>query len=235
MDEQSMNTGLPKKRIEALTDTFLKKEPRPASELLDTEKLEVNAKKTYLVERTLDSYRLHTKVRLSHGAGDWWVFNPHWNLNQVFQEKLLKAIFSIRPERTESLLVGDLSFYLGRDLDMSFKATSGARKFQYRGAESIRGKGLIPEDSVWKINPNGWYSATKGIEGMFYHITPDPYTNGLITRAELGIHRDANIPGSAGCIVLLDSDDFDRRFVPYMARQVRKYGKSLIPLEVKYL
>lgn len=223
------------KRVEALTDTFLKKEPRQASELLDTEKVLVSPKKIYLVEKVLDTYRLHTKVKLSHNAGEWWLFNPHWNLNQLSQEKLLKAVFSIKPNQSESLLVGDLRFYLGSDLDASFKATSGARRFQYRGAESIRGRGLIPEDTIWKINPNGYWSKTVGIEGMFYHITPDPYNKGLITRAELGIHRDANVPGSAGCIVLLDSDDFNRRFVPYMARQVREYGKSLIPLEVKYL
>lgn len=232
--EESMSNANTK-RIEALTETFLKKLPRQASELLDSEKVFVPIRKAYLVEKVLDTYRLHTKVRLSHNAGDWWLFNPHWNLNQLSQERLLKAIFSIRPQPSESLLVGDLKFYLGSDLDMSFKATSGARRFQYRGAESIRGRGLIPEDTIWKINPNGWWSNTAGIEGMFYPITPDPYKKGLITRAELGVHRDANIPGSAGCIVLLDSDDFNRRFVPYMARQVREYGKSLIPLEVKYL
>ena len=223
------------KFIQATTDTVLKKEPLQSPLLTNSQKVDVKTGRRYDIDDVLDQEGLHTKIRLKHGAGDWWVFNPHWDMRSLSQDKTLKAIFTIRPVRANFLITGDLEFYLGDSLDISFKATSGAIGFQYREAESIRGKGLIPEGKDWKINPNGWWSNTRGIEGMFYHITPDPYIEGSITRAELGLHRDANVPGSAGCIVILDSDDFNRRLVTYMSKHIRDYSNKLISLEVKYL
>jgi hypothetical protein len=79
-----------------------------------------------------------------------------------------------------------------------------------------------------KISTSGYYLATKGVEGMFYHITPDPFCG----RGELGLHRDANVPGSAGCIVVADSNVFNGKVVPFINGLKNK--QSQIPLSVVY-
>jgi len=54
-----------------------------------------------------------------------------------------------------------------------------------------------PTGAVWRGNP------AVLVEGNFFHITPDLVVSPTgLTRSELGIHFDANFPGSAGCIVL---------------------------------
>jgi predicted metal-dependent RNase len=67
---------------------------------------------------------------------------------------------------------------------------------------------------------------------MFYHITPDPYKGDGFVRAEIGLHRDANAPGSAGCIVVTNSQMFNGTIVPYLAA-LRREQKS-IDLAVEY-
>ncbi len=55
----------------------------------------------------------------------------------------------------------------------------------------------------------------KGVEGNGYPITPfEVKTKDGGTRSDLLIHRDANVPGSMGCIVLSDSEfaDFEKVF-----------------------
>ena len=61
---------------------------------------------------------------------------------------------------------------------------------------------LIPEDS----------RQVKGVEGNFYRILPyEIETKSGGKRSALGIHRDANLPGSMGCIVMnqFNFDDFE--------------------------
>jgi hypothetical protein len=65
---------------------------------------------------------------------------------------------------------------------------------------------------------------------MFYHITrdPDPGTG----RSEFGLHRDANLPDSAGCIVVADSIVFTKKVQPLLAELSRQ--QDFIPLVVNY-
>jgi len=66
-------------RIEAVHVTWLKKEPVPAAELGEKEKVLVPVGKDYAVvaytERPADG---HARVELAAGAGTWFVFEPHW-------------------------------------------------------------------------------------------------------------------------------------------------------------
>ena len=62
---------------------------------------------------------------------------------------------------------------------------------------------------------------TKGVEGSFYQILPfEVPTDGAI-RGDFGIHFDANVPGSLGCIVLTTQRGWDafRRDVQLIAAQ----------------
>jgi hypothetical protein len=66
-------------RIESLQDTFLKKEPVEASSLGESEKVKVPAGKNYtIVWKSGVTEGKHVKISLSHQAGNWYVYVPHW-------------------------------------------------------------------------------------------------------------------------------------------------------------
>jgi hypothetical protein len=72
----------------------------------------------------------------------------------------------------------------------------------------------------------------KGVEGSFYRI----YPNEIITtkgtkRIACGIHKDANLPGSNGCIVM--SAD---RFMSFeiAMKNLKAKGINQLPLQVQY-
>lgn len=207
----------------ATVDTLLKKSPAQGSTLPDDQKVIVPKGKTYKVEKVLDTDGLHSQLQLAHGAGNWWVFNPHFSptndqeasvaVPAVSQE--VTAVFTLDQAKQSSIIYGTLVFYQGTKEILKVVATSGARGFQYAGAHTIRGKGCIPPAKDWKISTAGYWLNTKGVEGMFYHITPDP----RFGRGELGLHRDSNnstSPGSAGCVVLKDSNVFNTKVVPLL-------------------
>jgi hypothetical protein len=102
-------------------------------------------------------------------------------------------------------------------------ATSGLGSFQNVGDWNHPGGGVIP--ATYQLDkPFPWYqvaidpvdlSHVKGVEGRAYPITPfEVTTNKDVERSDLLIHRDANVPGSMGCIVLPTDEypDFERVF-----------------------
>lgn len=73
---------------------------------------------------------------------------------------------------------------------------------------------------------------TKGVEGNFYKINPhEVLTDKGTVRGDFGIHRDANVPGSLGCIVL--TDDRFKNFELEMKKLTQKTILT-IPLFVQY-
>lgn len=202
----------------AIFDTWLKKEPVQASSLSDNQKVFVESNRIYPIDRVLDKHGLHTQVELSYGAGRWWLFTPHWDfLEEEARDQPVRSTFRMTLSKTSRLIEGKLLFYRGGKSLLEVTASSGAPNFQYLGAESVRGRGMIPQSSTWQINTAGYWLNTRGIEGMFYHITPDPFRGKGFVRSELGLHRDANVPGSAGCIVVRDSRIFNESVVPFLA------------------
>lgn len=80
----------------------------------------------------------------------------------------------------------------------------------------------VPEDS----------RHVKGVEGSFYRIYPnDIVTTKNTVRRAIGIHKDANLPGSNGCIVM--SPD---RFISFelAMRELKNKGIKQVPLQVQY-
>jgi hypothetical protein len=209
-------------KITATTPTFLKKKPIQSTELPDSQKVEVEKDKTYPILKISDEREGHRFVELEHSAGSWWIFSNHWKIENEDDKPetpdgqftgIVTATFTMNLKKTRSLVEGLLTFKRGNIKLLEVVATSGAPGFQYEGAWTIKGRGCIPPAKDWKISTNGYYLPTKGIEGQFYHITPDP----RFGRSQLGLHRDSNYdrsPGSAGCIVVIDSDIFNRRVVP---------------------
>jgi hypothetical protein len=130
-------------------------------------------------------------------------------------------IFSMPLDNTSELNRGRLVLYdweqghLGR-----WVATSGLGQYQRIGGWSKQGGGVLP--APYQCNPkfaNYWVdvdlSHVKGVEGSGYAITPFAVrTKEGVQRSDLLIHRDANVPGSMGCIVLVDDEyeDFEKTF-----------------------
>jgi hypothetical protein len=182
--------------IEANRLTYLKRSPQQANILDDNDKVRIAKGKTYWIDERLEVRGLHECLRIS-GSGNqplgiWWVFRPHWDYHESLP---VIARFSLKqPQKgIKDYVWGELSFSDG----FGIQASSGQPGYQYKGAHKIRGLGLIPESEDWGINLPGYHLNTRGIEGHFWHITPDPYMG----RGELGIHKDANFLGT-GCIVV---------------------------------
>jgi hypothetical protein len=65
--------------IEAVKPTLLKKEPKQGVELAEDQKVSVPAGRRYgVVKREEQHDDAHAKVTLASGAGEWYVFEPHW-------------------------------------------------------------------------------------------------------------------------------------------------------------
>jgi hypothetical protein len=128
-------------------------------------------------------------------------------------------IFSMPLDNTPALNNGRLVLYdwerghIGR-----WVATSGLGMYQRIGGWSKQGGGVCP--APYQCNPmfaNYWLqtavldrSGVKGIDGDAYAITPFAVrTKDGVERSDLMIHRDANVPGSMGCIVLPDDEFAD--------------------------
>ncbi len=209
----------------ANADTILKKEPVQGSTLPDDQKVNVPKGTTYGIEQVIKTDGLHSYVELQSGAGSWWIYLPHWDTGTT---GIVTAVFTLEQAHSTELINGSLTFKDDGSQILIVVASSGLPGYQYAGAHTITGKGCIPPANDWKINTNGYYLATQGIEGMFYHITPDP----RFGRSEIGLHRDANVPGSSGCIVVRDSNTFNNQVVPFIDGLANK--QSQITLSVVY-
>lgn len=133
---------------------------------------------------------------------------------------------------SQSLLWGNLKLVYPAAKEINYLATSGCTQWQQPGDEWVRGKGPIPADFNYVIPTTPYHLDTKGIEGDFFHITPDPVNLDGHIRSELGIHFDANVPGSAGCIVLRNKSGWEG-FCDRM-EAIAKSGVKSIPLSVNY-
>jgi hypothetical protein len=149
-------------------------------------------------------------------------------------------IFSMPLDTTPELNRGRLVLYdwdkghIGR-----WVATTGLGQWQKIGGWSKQGGGVIP--APYQCNPgfaNYWVdvapldrAGVRGIDGDAYAITPfEVRTKDGVGRSDLMIHRDANVPGSMGCIVL--SDDEFEDFCAVFNREL--VGHEKIKLWVQY-
>lgn len=221
----------------AVANTILKKEPVQGSTLADNQKVDVSEGKTYGIEKVIKTDGLHSHVELESGAGSWWIFLPHWDTGAAkpvmtpSTTGLVTAVFTLNQAASSHLILGTLTFFEDGKEVLKVTATSGLAGHQNVGDHTQRGKGCLPPANNWKIATSGYFLETPGVEGMFYHITPDPQFG----RSELGLHRDARVPGSSGCIVVKDVGGvniFTTKVVPFVNGLKNKQAQ--IPLSVIY-
>jgi hypothetical protein len=141
-------------------------------------------------------------------------------------------VFTMPLGVSSDLIYGSLRLVYPNKENVDYLATSGCPQWQQLSDQWARGRGPIPAGD-YEIPTKPYWLDTRGIEGYFFHITPDPVSdNKGNTRSELGIHFDANVPGSAGCIVLKNKSGW-QRFCDRM-EAIAKSGIKSIPLSVKY-
>lgn len=66
--------------IKALKDTLLKKKPQDSSSLTENELVKVDSGKKYDVKAIKPVTGNHHFITLSHNAGDWYIYDQHWDL-----------------------------------------------------------------------------------------------------------------------------------------------------------
>ena len=118
-------------------------------------------------------------------------------------------------------------------------ATSGCPGNQGQADQTAKGRGPIPRTDLAQIgsyfvatNPID-LAAVRGVEGDFYVISPGrvDLKSGQI-RGDFGVHFDANVPGSAGCVVLETQEGW-KGFQAQM-KQIAAEGINQIPLFIGY-
>jgi len=144
-----------------------------------------------------------------------------------------QLIFTMPLEISQKLILGNLRLVYPDGQTINYLATSGLPDFQRPTDQWVRGKGPIPQgDFGYSIPTKPYPVDTRGVEGLFFHITPDPVGSGDRIRSELGIHYDANVPGTSGCIGLINWEGwqgFCRRM-----RNIAALGIESVSLKVQY-
>lgn len=121
----------------------------------------------------------------------------------------------------------------------TYRATSGLPGWQAPSDRHARAKGPIPNPeftparlpmfvSTKPLN----YPNVKGIAGNFYSIDPDTIRTTVRSRSGFGLHADKNVPGTAGCVGLTDSLEWQnfQKQIGFLNQQ----GYQKIPLVVTY-
>jgi hypothetical protein len=143
-----------------------------------------------------------------------------------------QLIFTLPLATSKNLILGSLTLHYPDGQIIDYLATSGLPDYQRPGDEWIRGKGPIPGGDAYQIPTEPYWLNTRGVEGFFFHITPDPVGFGDRIRSELGIHWDANVPGTSGCVGLINWEGWEG-FCRRMAN-IASLGIEKVRLKVKY-
>jgi hypothetical protein len=145
---------------------------------------------------------------------------------------MYQLIFTMPLGVSQKLIVGSLKLYYPNGQIIDYVATSGLPDWQRREDQWARARGPLPAGENYEIPTEPYWLDTRGVEGLFFHITPDPTGSGDRIRSELGIHWDANLPGTSGCIGLRNWEGWDA-FCRRMS-QIAALGIKSIPLKVRY-
>lgn len=127
--------------------------------------------------------------------------------------KPTRCEFHMDLEPSSALRAGSLRFFdASGNLVRREPCTSGLPGYQDHDDIWTRGAGPCPPVSGQAIRfSSGYHLKKRGIEGWFFPMLPDPIMrNGAVGRSEIGLHRDANVPGTAGCLgLLLSKAEYD--------------------------
>lgn len=146
--------------------------------------------------------------------------------------------FSMGYDHEQGLDYGLLTLnHLSNGYIQKWRVTTSTVNKQKREHQHVWG-GLIPQNSEttekkYSVSTSPLdLNHVKGVKGNFYKIYPHEIkTTQGTKRSDFGIHLDANVPGSLGCIVM-NSYNF-KEFKQYMAN-LKSKGVKKIPLFIQY-
>lgn len=143
--------------------------------------------------------------------------------------------FSMRLQPTARLLVGNLVMLKNEQLLKSWRSTTSYPGKQYRYSWREIG-GVLPPDEPYTVSTTAIFMPkVRGVQGNFYQILPFAIDTLGDTRADFGIHADRNVPGTRGCIGVLETqgpkswDDFRATM-----KAIASEGFDKVPLKVSY-
>ena len=90
--------------IKALVDTVLKKQPIQSSKLDKNQVSCISKGRKFKIDATQPTYFGHLKVTLAYGAGNWYIYLPHWQIKREskrFPTGLPKPSIAPNPSTTE--------------------------------------------------------------------------------------------------------------------------------------
>lgn len=123
-------------------------------------------------------------------------------------------------------------------MNNTYIATSGLPNYQNFDWLAFPGRGPIPPNQITGIDSYDiettpiYMPSVKGVEGNFYKITPYMVKVNGKERGDFGVHFDANVPGSSGCVVLRTAVGW-QAFEKDM-KNLLTSGVKQIPLLVSY-
>ncbi|MFN9870852.1 MAG: C39 family peptidase [Cyanobacteriota bacterium] len=97
--------------LEAITETFLKKEKVDSSELGPHQLVPVETGRQYKIEEVVETDGNSIKVRLAYGAGDWWLFRPHWRFVEEGASPKPAELPAAMPEQVSGARVLDVPYF----------------------------------------------------------------------------------------------------------------------------
>lgn len=137
------------------------------------------------------------------------------------------------------LILGRLYWQEKDKKQVEYVCTSGLPQYQYWESWRLSGHGPLPpcldlnvEYYQVQVIPMDMRTIV-GVSGLFYKILPHTMRTNRYRRSDFGIHWDANIPGTAGCIGFKDARDWGS-FQMRMMR-IQEEGHKTVPLVVEYL
>lgn len=145
------------------------------------------------------------------------------------------AEFTMPLKESRDLQIGTFTIRSkGGDILYSADATSGIRGSQSRKLLWQPNAGAIPDDAEngpLTLETAEWHSSTIG--GIGFRILPDVLKKGNRTRSYFRVHRDINLPGSAGCVCISTQGAFD--LLCGTMRDLRQGGISTLPITINYV
>ena len=145
-------------------------------------------------------------------------------------------------EDTDSLESGRLAicdYEKGMSSDLIWKVSSGLPGHQTPDDISSVGRGELPPP--YKTTNKIFYVSTRfatsdeiGIAGRYFFIEPEEVTlsDSGVTRSMLRVHFDANVPGTAGCIGVINKEAFE--YFTGIMDYFKSVGIDKIPLFILY-
>lgn len=147
-----------------------------------------------------------------------------------------KMTLPITPQ--SNLILGRLYYQAKPVRQQEFVATSGIIGGQFLKSWVAQGRGPIPPSGAigkfsYSIHTTRfWYPHVRGIEGSSYKIYPERVTVSQVTRSNFEVHFDAGYPGTAGCIGLVNQEDWDR--YRELMHSLSSANIHVVPLNVVY-